>query len=95
MLLDIFGVVLEDIQKAFDISVFDFLEHFFAFSVKVLSDIKLFFWAWVIFFFYLALLFLNDFCHLILPEAKNIVKISLIDIDIFVLLLSFCFLKEF
>lgn len=86
LLLNIFGVILEDVKEALLILLLNFLQHLLALRIKVLPDIELFL---MLFLFLLIFLFF-DCAHLLrlcTMEAEYIVEVSFIDIHVFVLLL--------
>jgi hypothetical protein len=91
-LLYILGKVLEDFEKSLLVLLLDFLQHLLAFSVKIspnIEGLKLVIFILLVFCFF-------DFCntvHIGLLYTEDIVKISLVNVDIFILFIRFYLLK--
>lgn len=94
MLLNILRKILKNVQKPVNVFVFNLFEHFLAFAIEILSNIKLLLLLRFILFFILTIFLLDNLLHILLLNSKNIVQISLIDINIVALLLSLSLLKQ-
>lgn len=92
-LLDILGVILEDIKKGLFVLLLDLLQHLLALRIEVLPDIELL----LVPLLFLLVLLLLDCPHLLrfgTVEAEDIVEVSLIDVHVFVLFLGLLFLEQ-
>lgn len=78
-----------------EIFLLDEIEHPFALRIQIFPHIELLFGIGVIFDLVLGLLFLSNLVHFVLLEAEDVVEISLVDIDGFVLFLRLDSLKKF
>ena len=92
-LLNIFGVVLEDIEKGLLVLALDLLQHLLAFGIEVLPYVEFL----LLLLLFLLILLLLDCAHLLgfrAVEAEDVVEVSLIDVHILVLFLGLLFLQQ-
>lgn len=94
MFLDIFRVILKNIQKSINILPLYQLEHPLAFRVQILSHVKLFLFLRFVFLLDFPFFLLDNLLHFVLFEPQNVIQVPLVDVDVFVLLLCFRLLQQ-
>jgi hypothetical protein len=94
-LIDVFGVILEDVEEALFILLLDGFEHLFALGVEILADIELFLLVVLIVLLVVCLLDFAHFLGFVVVEAEDVVEVALIDVHVLIFFIELEVFQQF